>query len=99
MSIGVATERGQHIAGLAFPDSDSDAYRATNYQIIAPRWQTNLTDEARTWIERSVSHAIVGDTYPYPGKAAHMSQSALIVRNGDTISSLPLSKYKTNIPS
>lgn len=99
VSIGVATERGQHIAGLAFPDSDSDAYRATNYQIIAPRWQTNLTDEARTWIERSVSHAIVGDTYPYPGKAAHMSQSALIVRNGDTISSLPLSKYKTNIPS
>jgi len=95
---GAATQRGQKITELAFPDSDTEAYRAKNYELVAPRWQQMLPDQSRTWIEREVAHAILGSTYPYPGKTAHTEGKPLVVTDGTTVERKALNQYKTNIP-
>jgi hypothetical protein len=93
---GVATERGQKITELAFPDSESDAYRATNYELVAPRWQEILSGTASTWIEREVAHAILKKTYPYPGRTVYEKGNPLITSSGSDIIRKPLNEYKKN---
>jgi len=97
VSRGVATERGQRITEFAFPDSE--VYRAGGLEFVAPKWQTILAADARPWIERSMAHAILEHkTYPYPGREAYESTTALITRKGNTVEKGPLADYKTNLP-
>ena len=97
VSYGVATEYGQHITEFAFPDSDSPAYRAKDYQLVAPRWYAVLTDDAQTWSENALAHAILGSTYPYPGKEAFAKTDALVVETETGIQNQKLSTYKMNL--
>ena len=97
VSRGVATERGQRVTEFAFPDSE--VYRAGGLEFVAPKWQTILATDARPWIERSVAHAILEQTFPYPGREAHESRTALITRKGNTVEKGPLAAYKTNLPA
>jgi len=94
---GVATEKGQRITEFAFPDSE--VYRAGGLEFLAPKWQTLLSAKAQPWIERSVAHAILDKTFPYPGREAHESRTALITRKGNTVEKGPLTAYKTNLPA
>jgi hypothetical protein len=94
---GVATQRGQKITELAFPDSDSEAYRAREYELVAPKWQSMLADQARTWIEREVAHAILTKTYPYPGTSVYENGKPIIVNQGPEIVHKPMNEYKTNL--
>jgi len=94
---GVATERGQKITEFAFPDSDSPAYRAKDYQLVAPTWYQRLTDDARTWNENAVAHAILESTYPYPGKEAFSRSDVLVVETEEGIQKQKLSTYKMNL--
>jgi hypothetical protein len=96
VSRGVATERGQRVTEFAFPDSE--VYRAGGFEFVAPKWQTFLSANARPWIERSVAHAILEKTFPYPGREAHESRTALRTRKGNTVEKGPLAAYKTNLP-
>lgn len=98
VSEGVATQRGQKITELAFPDSDTESYRGKNYELVAPRWQQMLPDQSMTWIEREVAHAILKSTYPYPGREVHTKGKPLIVSNGTKIERKALKEYKVNLP-
>jgi hypothetical protein len=97
VSQGVATERGQRGTEFAFPDSE--VYRAGGLKFVAPKWQTMLAANARPWREHSVAHAILDHTYPYPGREAHESRTALVTRKGNTVETGPLADYKTNLPA
>jgi hypothetical protein len=97
VSRGVATQWGQKITELAFPDSDTDSYRGKNYKLIAPRWQSMLSDQSRTWIEREVAHAILEETYPYPGRTVHTEGTPLVVDRGTEIENKALNDYKVNL--
>jgi len=94
---GVATEYGQKITEFAFPDSDSPAYRAKDYQLVAPRWYQVLTDDAQTWSENAVAHAILESTYPYPGKEVFTAKEPLLVKTEEGVQTRKLSAYKMNL--
>lgn len=67
------------------------------YKLLAPKWQTILSSKAPVWIERSLAHAILKETYPYPGRDAHKSQTALETRKDNMVETGPLEAYKTNL--
>ena len=99
---GIATEYGQKITEFAFPITNSAAYRAQNYELLAPKWQNLLVTGARTWVENVVAHAILGDTYPYPGKDAFTGDRKRVVvkdpGNDAGVSKVTLDEYKANLP-
>lgn len=97
VSEGAATQWGQKIMELAFPDSDTDAYRGKYYRLVAPRWQSMLPDQSRTWIESEVAHAILKGTYPYPGRTVHTEGTPLVVDKGTDIENKALNQYKVNL--
>jgi hypothetical protein len=94
---GVATAFGHQIAGFAFPATESRIYRAAEFTVVAPRWQL-LLDSSSTWLERAVTHGIVGETFPYPGKAKYEENDALVSvdENGEKTTN-SLSDYRVNL--
>jgi hypothetical protein len=98
---GMATQYGQGVTDFAFPDSK--VYRAEQFKFVAPKWQTLLSENAPTWKEKEVTHAILEDpTYPYPGREVHDANKypeALEVRQGDKTEKRPIEEYKVNLPS
>ena len=93
---GLATQKGQRSTSFAFPASSSSVYGAESFSLIAPKWQTILDSET-TWQEQAVVHAVVGDTYPYPGRDRFEAKDALLVQDssGDIVTKA-LSEYKVN---
>jgi len=93
---GLATQKGQRSPSFAFPSSESEIYGASTFSLVAPKWQTILDTES-TWQEQAVLHAVVGETYPYPGKERFEASDALLVQDKDgTIVHKALSQYKVN---
>jgi hypothetical protein len=93
---GLATQKGQRSPSFAFPSSKSEIYGASTFSLVAPKWQTILDTES-TWQEQAVLHAVVGETYPYPGKERFEAPDALLVQDKDgTIVHKALSQYKIN---
>lgn len=97
VSYGIATERGQKITEFAFPDSESPAYRAKAYTLVAPRWQSMLADTAKTWIEKAVDHAILEKTYPYPGRTVYEADNVLVSPSGTGVVRQSMQDYRVNI--
>jgi hypothetical protein len=97
---GVQTARGQSILGIAFPNSDSEAYHAKNFEIVETKWQQRL-NTSRVWIESKVSHTILDNgSYPYPGADNYSNEKVIksvSVEDGViTPTEKILSEYKIN---
>ena len=93
---GSLTTYAQQILGMAFPETDSDIYHASNYYIRNSVWQDMLED-GDTWQEKPVKHDIVNETFPYPGKAAYNKSDAYIITKRDgTQEKQKLETYKVN---
>jgi len=93
---GLATQKGQRSSSFAFPSSGSAVYGASSFSLVAPKWQTIL-DTENTWQEQAVVHAVIGETYPYPGKERFDAPDALLVQSDDgSIVPKALSEYKVN---
>jgi hypothetical protein len=99
--VGVQTEYGQAILEPAFPDSDSQAYKAKNFSIPETSWQQRLNTSAK-WVESEVPHSILEETtLPYPGRqvyenAVGVMQSVNVEDGLPEPVKKPLSDYKVN---
>ena len=96
MDSGAPTDKGQTNITMAFPKTESETYTANQYTITQAPWQRMLIDSG-TWQENTVAHAIVGETKPYPGKAAYDRDDVIIGLDQDgEYQQTPLDDYKTN---
>jgi hypothetical protein len=106
---GIATEYGQRIMGLYFPNSgtegDPTVYRAANFSLLSTRWQDQLSSFGE-WVEKGVSNAILeNDSLPYPGREAYSNDNKPFktLSKFDDRTVLPdnrtLNEYKVNVPT
>jgi hypothetical protein len=93
---GTITTYAQQVLQLAFPETSSDIYHASNYFLRSTLWQ-DMLDGNETWQEKPVKHDIVDETFPYPGKDAYNKSDAYIVtqRTGEQ-EKQKLETYKVN---
>lgn len=94
-SYGVATDRGQVMTAVAFPASSAATYpRATWFQVQS-KWQ-QLLDSSLKWRERDVTHAIVGESQPFPGKEAQEMEGSYIRYVDGAYTKANLNQYPVN---
>jgi len=67
---GRATEFGQKVIQAAFPDSESNVYRAQAFKYTGHTWQ-GMLDGGSRWVENKLNHDILGYTMPFPGRGVY----------------------------
>jgi hypothetical protein len=99
---GIQTDKAHTYSSFCFPSSTSNIYNVDPAQVYFTElpWQRMLRNNSSKWIEKSVEHGILKDTYPYPGKQV-FEDKAPIIRAldaaGESVVGKSFDEYITNV--
>ena len=90
------SEKGHSFSDFAYTDSKTMGVEEGQTYFRETKWQRLLTSPGK-WDEKPITHAILGDTYPYPGKEAYEENlKILLTKEGTEIKKTSFKDYKTN---
>jgi hypothetical protein len=94
---GMLSEKGHAYAEAVYPSSLTYGINTSNTYFEESKWQRLLSSPG-SWDEVLITSAILGDTYPYPGKEVYEEDAQIIlgVEDSGKVNRKKFSDYKTN---